>query len=49
MTWAQTRQICNSNLNVKVIGTHAGVDDGQDGSGHHATEDMAISREYYQE
>ncbi len=44
MTWAQTRQICNSNLNVKVIGTHAGVDDGQDGSGHHATEDMAISR-----
>lgn len=44
MTWAQTRQICNSNLNVKIIGTHAGVDDGQDGSGHHATEDMAISR-----
>lgn len=44
MTWAQTRQICNSNLNVKVIGTHAGVDDGQDGSGHHATEDIAISR-----
>lgn len=44
MTWAQTRQICNAGLNVKVIGTHAGVDDGQDGSGHHATEDMAISR-----
>lgn len=44
MTWAQTRQICNSNLNVKIIGTHAGVDDGQDGSGHHATEDIAISR-----
>lgn len=44
MTWAQTRQICNADLNVKVIGTHAGVDDGQDGTGHHATEDIAISR-----
>lgn len=44
MTWAQTRQICNADLNVKIIGTHAGVDDGQDGTGHHATEDMAISR-----
>lgn len=44
MTWAQTRQICNAGLNVKIIGTHAGVDDGQDGTGHHATEDLAISR-----
>lgn len=44
MTYPQMRQVCNSNLNVKIIGTHAGVDDGQDGSGHHATEDMAISR-----
>lgn len=44
MTWPQTRQICNADLNVKIIGTHAGVDDGQDGSGHHATEDIAISR-----
>lgn len=44
MTWPQTRQICNANLNVKIIGTHAGVDDGQDGTGHHATEDIAISR-----
>lgn len=44
MTFPQLRQVCNSNLNVKVIGTHAGVDDGQDGSGHHATEDIAISR-----
>ena len=44
MTWPQTRQVCNANLNVKIIGTHAGVDDGQDGSGHHATEDVAISR-----
>lgn len=44
MTWAQTRQICNAGLNVKIIGTHAGVDDGQDGSGHHANEDLAITR-----
>lgn len=44
MTWAQMRQVCNAGLNVKVIGTHAGADDGQDGSGHHATEDIAISR-----
>lgn len=44
MTWPQMRQVCNSNLNVKIIGTHAGVDDGQDGSGHHATEDIAIAR-----
>ena len=44
MTFPQTRQICNNNLNVKIIGTHAGVDDGADGPGHHATEDIAISR-----
>lgn len=44
MTFAQMRQVCNNGLNVKIIGTHAGVDDGQDGSGHHATEDIAISR-----
>ncbi|SEA52446.1 transketolase [Pseudobutyrivibrio sp. ACV-2] len=44
MTFPQTRQVCNNNLNVKIIGTHAGVDDGADGPGHHSTEDMAISR-----
>lgn len=44
MTFPQTRQVCINNLNVKIIGTHAGVDDGADGPGHHATEDMAISR-----
>lgn len=44
MTFPQTRQICNNQLNVKIIGTHAGVDDGQDGPGHHSTEDLAISR-----
>jgi transketolase len=44
MTFAQMRQVCNANRNVKIIGTHPGVDDGQDGSGHHATEDLAITR-----
>lgn len=44
MTWPQMRQMCNNNLGVKIVGTHAGVDDGQDGSGHHATEDIAMSR-----
>lgn len=44
MTFPQTRQVCNNNLNVKIIGTHPGVDDGADGPGHHATEDLAISR-----
>ncbi len=44
MTFPQMRQVCNANLNVKIIGTHAGVDDGPDGSGHHATEDIAITR-----
>lgn len=44
MTFAQMRQVANNNLGVKVIGTHAGVDDGEDGTGHHATEDMAVSR-----
>ncbi len=44
MTFSQTRQVCNNNLNVKIIGTHAGVDDGADGTGHHSTEDIALSR-----
>ena len=44
MTFPQTRQVCNNNLNVKIIGTHAGVDDGADGTGHHSTEDLALSR-----
>ncbi len=44
MTWPQMRQVCNSDLGVKIIGTHAGVDNGQDGTGHHATEDIAIAR-----
>lgn len=44
MTFAQMRQVCNANLNVKIVGTHPGVDDGEDGSGHHANEDLALTR-----
>ncbi|MDR2043930.1 MAG: hypothetical protein LBQ15_06105 [Clostridium sp.] len=44
MTFAQTRQVCNANLHVKIIGTHPGVDYGEDGSRHHANEDLALAR-----
>ncbi len=36
--------ICYPNLNVKVIGTHAGLSFGPGGTTHHATEDIAIMR-----
>ena len=36
--------VCYNNLNVKVIGTHAGVETGQDGGTHQAIEDIAIMR-----
>lgn len=36
--------ICYQNLNVKIIGTHAGLSFGQAGSTHHCTEDLAIMR-----
>ena len=36
--------ICYQNLNVKMIGSHAGTSFGQAGSTHHATEDIAIMR-----
>lgn len=42
--WTQLRQACYSNFNVKVIGSHAGVDDGPDGASHHALEDLATTR-----
>lgn len=42
--WTQLRQACYSNLNVKVIGTHPGLDDGPDGASHHANEDLALTR-----
>ncbi len=36
--------ICYNNLNVKVIGTHAGIETGQDGGTHQSIEDIAIMR-----
>lgn len=36
--------ICYQNLNVKMLGTHAGTSFGQAGSTHHCTEDIAIMR-----
>ncbi|MDR1701085.1 MAG: transketolase family protein, partial [Lachnoclostridium sp.] len=42
--WTQLRQACYANLNIKVIGSHAGVDDGPDGASHHALEDLAMTR-----
>lgn len=42
--WTQLRQACYANLNVKLIGTHPGMDDGPDGASHHANEDIACSR-----
>lgn len=42
--WTQLRQAAYSNLNVKMIATHAGMDDGPDGASHHANEDIALVR-----
>ena len=36
--------ICYQKLNVKIIGTHAGLSFGQAGSTHHCTEDLSIMR-----
>ncbi|HUI70879.1 MAG TPA: transketolase C-terminal domain-containing protein [Spirochaetia bacterium] len=36
--------ICYQNLDVKIIGTHAGLSFGQAGTTHHCTEDIAIMR-----
>jgi transketolase len=35
---------CLNNLNVKIIGTHAGIETGQDGATHQSVEDIAIMR-----
>jgi len=44
-TWDQIRTtICYSNLNVKIVGTHAGVSVGEDGATHQALEDITIMR-----
>lgn len=42
--WTQLRQACYAKLNIKIIGTHPGMDDGPDGATHHALEDLALTR-----
>lgn len=43
--WDQLRvSVCYSNLNVKIIGAHAGLNVGPDGASHQALEDIAITR-----
>jgi len=43
--WDQFRvSICYSNVNVKVIGAHAGISVGPDGATHQALEDLAMTR-----
>lgn len=44
LAWNQLRQICYANDNVKIIGTHPGLDNGPDGATHHANEDLALAR-----
>lgn len=44
-SWEQVRtNICLNNVNVKIIGSHAGVSVGPDGATHQAIEDIAITR-----
>ncbi len=43
--WDQVRNsICHSNLNVKIVATHAGISVGPDGASHQALEDIALMR-----
>ena len=43
--WDQLRNsVCYSNLNVKLVATHAGVTVGPDGATHQALEDIALMR-----
>lgn len=43
--WDQIRvSICYSQANVKIIGSHAGLNVGPDGATHQALEDLAITR-----
>lgn len=42
--WTQLRQAAYGNLNVKMIGTYAGMDNGKDGASHHANEDLTLIR-----
>lgn len=42
--WTQIRQAAYANLNVKMIGTYSGMDNGKDGASHHANEDLTLIR-----
>lgn len=42
--WTQLRQACYAKLNIKIIGTHPGMDNGPDGATHHGLEDLALTR-----
>jgi transketolase len=43
--WDQVRNsICHSNLNVKIVASHAGISVGPDGASHQALEDIALMR-----
>lgn len=43
--WEQIRNtVARMNLNVKLVGTHAGFSDSVDGSSHQALEDLALMR-----
>jgi transketolase len=43
--WEQIRTtICYNNVNVKIVGSHAGVSVGPDGGSHQALEDIALTR-----
>lgn len=43
--WDQIRNsICYSNMNVKIVSTHAGITVGPDGATHQALEDIALMR-----
>ena len=44
-SWEQVRNIvCYNDVNVKVVGSHAGISVGPDGATHQAIEDIAIMR-----
>jgi len=44
-SWDQLRvSVCYSNLNVKIVGAHAGISVGPDGATHQAMEDIAMTR-----
>ncbi len=44
-TWDQVRNsVCYSNMNVKIVATHAGITVGPDGATHQALEDIALMR-----